>query len=180
MALLWPCPNPTRGGKWTGVYFCYEAFYFKRELTGHVHQAYRQHPCARRRPDRPMTRSGMLAQNIGGVKVDPLIDPGREGLSHWKLLRGPFTYPWHSRTAGRGRGVRISCIENHPYVTNVKTEHSGFPPLRWQCEATAAKAMGMGFTPALLVKLLPLGRGWGRQGEPCGRCAQKESISRKT
>ena len=63
----------------------------------------------------------------------------------------------------------------------MKPKHFGSPPLRRQCEATAAKPAATGFTPALLGKPLPLGRGWGRQGEPepRGPCAQKESISAK-
>ena len=62
----------------------------------------------------------------------------------------------------------------------MKPEHSGSPPLRRPFEATVAKPAGTGFTPALLGKPLPLGRGWGRHGEPRERCAQNEWISLKT
>ena len=79
----------------------------------------------------------------------------------------------------RSSGAERAQVEAHMSQT-MKPKHFGSPPLRRQCEATAAKPAATGFTPALLGKPLPLGRGWGRQGEPRERCAPKESISRKT
>ena len=176
----WPWPNQTLVEKWSGVYFGNAASENKRDRAGHVYLSYKHHPYDRRRPVRPIRRSGMLAPCSRGVGGDPPAEAREEGLSHGSLLQRPYSYAWHPGSDGEEFRGPTGSGEGAHLSQTMKPKHFGSPPLRRQCEATAAKAAATGFTPALLGKPLPLGRGWGRQGEPRERCARKESISRKT